>query len=450
MFKFVQQHIVFPLGEQLNGLTTNKYLNTYVNLMKAGKQEVEKYQLKKLNRILNHAYENIPYYKHVFNKHNIKISDIKHLNDLKQLPVLTREQLRGSFSKLQDNNNTYKKIYHGSSSGSTGEAVHYLQDSEGISAGKAAQHLGYRLAGYRFGHKGLHIWGNPAVVNNEWAKWSSKLKSIIYRHHKYPAYQLTEEKKFIALINTIKNENYTFIDGYTNAIYLLANYIKQHHIAFKKLKFIFTTGENLHQYQKKLIEEILGPVYDEYGCGEIMGIAYENTLYNGYAVIDPHVIVEYDYSMKNDDDSYPLIITDLDNMIMPLIRYKNGDMGVPGQHSEHLPFNTMQSVSGRVSDIVQLPGGGNLVVPSFFGSVLLKKITSIKQYQLIKESEKLITMNFVVENNQLSDNDSALIHQAMQEYLQGRIDYKIRIVDNIETEKSGKTKLLIDKTIQHQ
>ena len=227
--------------------------------------------------------------------------------------------------------------------------------------------------------KGLHIWGNPSTVNNEWKRPSSKLKAKILGHHKFPAYKLTDGKNFHELFELINRHNYDFIDGYTNAIFLFADYLKNNNLKLtSNIKCVLTTAENLQEFQRKTIEETIAPVFDTYGCSEINGIAYECSKCGVYHNIDPHVYVEFG-EMIDKEGSRELITTDLDNYAFPLIRYKNDDLGVPYEDDANcsIGFSRLKSVTGRQSDIIQLKDGGTLSVPSFFGSMLLKKIKGI-------------------------------------------------------------------------
>ncbi len=255
----------------------------------------------------------------------------------------------------------------GSSSGSTGQPVKYLHDNNARSAGRAASYYGWLLTGWNFGDRGLHIWGNPNAVNVQWKKFPSKVKSKIFNVYKYPAFKLNDPNGFNEIISIIKKNKFSYVDGYTNAIYLLAKFIEVNNVmAVGRFKRVLTTGENLHGYQRDLIEKVLGPVYDCYGCGEINGIAYQNQFEKEYAIMDTNVYVEYDYNYHYSNNEKPLVITHLHNFVMPFIKYKNGDMAISSNlHSEKLGFSFLRTIEGRVSDIIELPNGGNLVVPAF-------------------------------------------------------------------------------------
>ena len=106
----------------------------------------------------------------------------------------------------------------------------------------------------------------------------------------------------------------------------------------------------------------------------------------------------------------------------------------------------MHKVSGRQLDIIKLPKGGTLSVPSFFGSMLLKKIKGIKHYQIIREEIDLLTI-LLVKSSEFSETDLNVINTALHDYLNGKINYRINFVDKINMSQTGKFKLLIDKTL---
>jgi phenylacetate-CoA ligase len=426
---------------------TLKYLNEFEKAKNFSQDELVHYQLKKLRKLLSHAEKNVPFYKQRFSEAGFSPNSINHPDQLKQIPPLTREDLQNHWKNIIPSNYNTQKLSKGSSSGSTGLPVTYFKDSIANSAGQAANFLGWTLSGWSMKMKGLHIWGNPSTVNKEWKRLSSRIKAKVFGHHKFPAYKLSEGKNFRLLYDLINNEKYDFIDGYTNAIYLFADYLKQNNLELKhKIKYVLTTAENLQDFQRKTIEEHIAPVYDTYGCSEINGIAYECEKCNSYHIIDPHVYQEFRDAVDN-FGSRELIITDLDNYAFPLIRYKNDDLGIPKQeeHDCEIPFTQIKSVSGRQSDIIKLKDGGTLSVPSFFGSMLLKQINGLKQYQIEKIAEDLIYIKFV-KTSEFREEDHQKIKSALNEYLGTKLNYKIRFLDKLESSTTGKFKLLVDKT----
>ncbi len=449
MHHFLVFNLGLPAIDLVKGTSVRKQYLYYKQFLGKSPEEIREYQHKRLSALLTHAYENVPFYRKRFDEAGFHPETFTGLDQLKQIPPLTRDDIQNNFDTLYDKKADLSKCRKGSSSGSTGIPVFYLHDIHAQSAGTAAGYFGWSISGWRFGDKGLHIWGNPRVVNVEWEKPASKIKANIIRHHKFPAYKLTTDDQFRALANLIAAKKYEFIDGYTNALYLLSKYIKDNNMEVPRLRYVLPTGENLQDYMRSLIEEVFGPVYDTYGCGEIKGISHECCQCGSYHVLDPHVVVEYSQDIITDDGSAALLITDLDSFTMPLIRYQNDDMGKPGINNCKVPFSTMEKVTGRVSDMIDLPSGGRLVVPSFFGSMLLKQVTGIKQYQIEKIRKDLIRINFVVDPG-YSPDDEKIVQSSLEEYLGGKIKWELVYVDSIDISDTGKFKLLIDKTNPHE
>ncbi|MDI9533344.1 MAG: hypothetical protein QM238_06795 [Bacteroidota bacterium] len=436
------------LSDLIKGQNTLRYLNRFERLRDASRSETEAYRLARLKQLLVHCERDVPFYSERFRECGFSAEDFTSLEQMRIIPPLTRKDLQDHWQKLIASGYRNKKLSAGSSGGSTGQPIFYRKDSRATSAGLAAHLLGWSFSGWRMSMKGLHIWGNPTTVNEEWGRFTSRLKAKIFRHHKFPAYTLHDGSRLRDLYEIITREKYDFLDGYTNAIYHFAEYLKNNNLVFSHPpKYVLTTAENLHDYQRRSIEEAIGPVYDTYGCSEINSIAYECAECGLYHIIDPHVYIEYGEPV-DEAGNREVYVTDLDNFAFPMLRYKNGDMAIPDEGSSHecsIGFSRLRAVSGREVDIITLPDGGMLSVPSFFGSMLLKKVNGLKQYQVEKIDANMLRINLETSERFLPA-DMEIIEEALSEYLKGRIGYEIRIVDKIAVSGSGKFRLVVDRT----
>jgi phenylacetate-CoA ligase len=444
---FLHEIIFLLLLDFFNRKKVRQFFLFFVKSYSWSEQQIKEYHSEQLRKLIIHAFENVEFYRNRFIENKLNPYTMVLPNDMTKIPPLTREDVQKNLQKLIAKKEFKNDVYKGSSSGSTGMPVTYYHDISASSSGRAAGYFGWKLTGWKIGDVGIHIWGNPTTVNFQWKKLSSRIKSKVLRVDKYPAYRLSEGGKYQEITKKLIKNKYSYIDGYTNAIYLLSKYINDNHLTIPKVKRVLTTGENLHDYQKIEIEKALGPVFDCYGCGEINGIAYESKYGKGYTIIETNVYVERDETFSSDDGTAPLIVTHLHNYIMPLIRYQNGDLISPILESDSSFFNfkRFENISGRVSDIIQLSNGGNLVVPSFFGSKLLRLIKGINQYQIIRTSENEIEIHLALDQP-LSKSDEGALNQNLNDYLAGKINYSIVYVEKIPVGKNGKYKLLIDKT----
>ena len=60
-------------------------------------KEKEKLQLNLLKKVVERAYENVPYYKNLFDNLKLKPGDIKSLKDIEKLPFTTKSDLRDAY-----------------------------------------------------------------------------------------------------------------------------------------------------------------------------------------------------------------------------------------------------------------------------------------------------------------------------------------------------------------
>ena len=342
------------ISDLLKGQNTLKYLRLFEGFRSAPRDAISAYRLSRLKQLLDHCERNVPFYRRRFSDSGFSVTDFTSLEQLKAIPPLTRQDLQEHWQELIATNFAGKKLSTGSSGGSTGQPVYYRKDREATSAGQAAHLLGWSLSGWRMSMKGLHIWGNPTTVNEEWGRLSSKLKAKVFRHHKFPAYTLHDGSRLHDLYELICREQYDYIDGYTNAIYYFAEYLKSNSLSFgDNLKYVLTTAENLHDFQRKTIEDAIAPVFDTYGCSEINSIAFECSRCGMYHIIDPHVVVEYG-DVIDDSGNREVYVTDLDNFAFPMLRYRNGDMVIPAE--DDLPecditFSRLRAISGRETNM---------------------------------------------------------------------------------------------------
>ena len=79
------------------------YRKTYRFLQESqywSKERIEQCQLKKLQELVKHAYETVPYYNKLFKKNRIKPNDIKDLENIQKIPYLTKEIIRENLDEL--------------------------------------------------------------------------------------------------------------------------------------------------------------------------------------------------------------------------------------------------------------------------------------------------------------------------------------------------------------
>ncbi len=402
-------------------------------------EQIRAMQQEKLMKLLQHAYRHIPWYRRAFEQAGILPERIRSLEDLPLLPALVRDDIRDHIQDLVLPD--FKgKVFKSSSSGTTGIPIAYYHDTDALSAGVAAIHQLMRMCGFRIGARNVHVWGNMASIAH-WRRPSSQLKQKLYRKMNIAAPLLNDPANVPGIVEQIRRFAPQVIDGYPSGIEVIAQYLQAEDIRIPSLQLVVTTGENLDHSRQQLMEQVMAPVADLYGSSEINGVAVRPPNMQRYYIFEPHVVVEtVPVAGQNMQE---ILVTDLDNFYMPMIRYKVGDMIDaihPGEAGNPFPFSYFTEVYGRSSDHVVLPGGVKLFPVNIFGGTLYRKYPQITRHQVVWNGEYL---RFIFEANEAPDKAAleADIRASLQEY---RVAHRVEYTKRLLPGKNGKYQYFVN------
>lgn len=399
-------------------------------------EDLKSIQLKKLKSIINHARINVPYYKDKLPH------EIESLTDLEHLPTLDKDTLRLKHTSLFTNYGHLKR--EKTSGGSTGAPVTIIKNSAGVACEMAASWRGYTWAGIEVGDRQARFWGEPRSAKE---KARSKLIDFICHRIRISAFGYNE-KAFRITLKRLENFKPDYFFGYTSIIEEFANFIESSNIEPNiKLKSIITTSEVLSKPTRFKIEKAFGQkVFDEYGCGEIGTIAHECEFGRLHLNMENSIveIVDESGAAAQKGDPGEIVVTDLTNFSMPLIRYKLKDYGVisdtPCECGRNL--EVLDNVFGRQYDALINTAGDK-----FHGEFFLyiaedaKKVGhSVSGIQFIQDSHNSIKINIVSENHNSALQD--FITSRIKEDFDTSFDLQFNWTNEIPREKSGKLRVV--------
>jgi len=399
-------------------------------------------QLTRLKALVNHAYENVPYYHKKFEQLGLKPTDIRTADDLTKLPILTKKDIRANFKDLVAVNLPRKKMIPYSTGGSTGEPLQFYVTRENSAWGSAAAYRAYKWYGYEMGDKIAYLWGAGRDLSAQ-RRMANQLRNLFFRRIYLDAFNMSETELNYFVSRFIKFKPKAII-AYASAAYLLARYVKQRGIGGITPEVIITQAEKLFAHQRQLIKDVFGcQVFDFYGSREVGGMASECPRHNGYHISAENVVIEF---MRANEPVPPgqvgkILVTDLTNYAMPFIRYENGDLGVPLDEACSCGINLplMKSIEGRITDTLVI---GDKFISSPALTLIFKDLP-IKQYQLIQEAEGKIVVK-VVRGASYTDAHTEALRKLLRRYV-GDIEVKIMFLDSILPPPSGKHRFIISK-----
>lgn len=245
------------------------FRKTYKFLKKSqwwSKEQLEEYQLGQLSKLLNHAYENVPYYRKVFDDRGLKPEDIQDFDDLQKLPFLTKEIARENLDDLKARNYPGDKFEYVTTSGTTGTTGLYYE--RGVSRARE-----WAFMKTQWDRVGYHFWDKCAILRgyavesedkNNFSKYSLFGRWLILS-----PFHMSEENlpKYIEKIRGFKPR---FIQAYPSAIVIIAKYMAENDIEpFQSIKALLCGSEKLYSSQRELLEGVFRcRVYSWYGHAE--------------------------------------------------------------------------------------------------------------------------------------------------------------------------------------
>jgi phenylacetate-CoA ligase len=261
------------------------------------------------------------------------------------------------------------------------------------------------------------------------------------------------EKDMFYYIKTINRYKPDLITGYASSLYELVKFAERNNLKIYTPKMIVSSAETLKIEMREKIEATIGTkVYDFYGSRETASIAGEckNGLIHNFSFNNYIEIVDRDNNPVDEGQTGRVIVTNLHNYSMPLIRYEIGDMAILGPKKcncgNFLPCLT--KIYGRIDEQF-IREDGNIVIGYFFihllGVLLNKGL--IKKFQLIQEDYNKIRILAVVDKG-LPEPEMNEIEHKIKFQMGENCKIIWEFVDTIPTSKSGKylyTKSLIKK-----
>ena len=402
------------------GSEYEKFKALISKLESEGDEAKYNYTIEQLNQIVKYAQNNIPFYKELYGN---EIIEIKSLKDFESLPTISKKQVR-----------EYSKQTNGSmqvnTGGSTGEPLTLYIDKFAWAREWAHMHYIWKCPGYTHSDLmvtllGKNIGNKPFVYNavhNEF-----KLNPYIN------AKDIAVELKFL-----FRKQPVSYFQGYPSAIY---NFFKELEASFSeserlelasKFKCCFFSSEYPLPYMTKYLQETWGLKYISwYGHSEMCVLASDNNEHYSY---EP--LCTYGYSENVEGE---LVGTSFNNLDMPLIRYRTGDL-IESTCNDYGMMQSFKITAGREGDFIFDNTGKKIPLTALvFGRH--HEIFNVADYvQIAQESTGLIVFYITFKNKPPIDLNEVKNYFDLSN-IQGEFGFKF-ISDPIRS-KSGKLQLKV-------
>jgi phenylacetate-CoA ligase len=287
------------------------------------------------------------------------------------------------------------------------------------------------------------VWGNPPVA----VSLKQKLRLHCLDRQIYLDTMALNPQSMGAFVDRWRRLGPKGIFGHSHSIYMFACYLRDNGIDDLRPRSIVSTSMMLLAQERVVIEEAFDcKVTNRYGCEEVGLIACECEQHQGMHLNTLQLFVEV-----VDDHGVPvqpgmpgkLLLTDLNNRGMPLLRYQVEDVGAISARicdcGRGLPM--LERIEGRVADFLRA-ADGTLVAGVSLVERTLTRIPGIAQMQLIQEAVNSLEVRRVKAPQHTPATDAGLLSE-LRSALGSGMQILIRDVEGIDQEKNGKYRFSI-------
>jgi phenylacetate-CoA ligase len=191
-------------------------------------------------------------------------------------------------------------------------------------------------------------------------------------------------------------------------------------------------------------------VYDYYGCGECNSLGFQCQEGSTYHISEEHVVLEVESEAGQRDfvGSGQLLITDLDNYAMPLLRYRNGDYLTIGNGSCPCgrSLRLISKLQGRTSGFL-LSATGQLVSGGIC-DFIMANVHSIAEFQVRQDALDHICV-LLVSHQHLAAGDFTYIRNTFRYYLGETVDVEMTLVDSIPRTGAQKLRTAVNEILEN-
>lgn len=420
------------------------FFDTYNTVKKfefASKEEIDEFQNMKVIDIVNYAYNNIEFYRKKYDEYGVDINSIKGVKDLKKLPLISKEEVIENMEDMIPRSLNKNKLRYITTGGTSGKpmGIYTSYDNEIIEWANVVafwSRIGYKKESCRAVFRGKRL--SCVEQGRYWIYDSIKKELSISTFH-------MNDENMMDFFNQINRYKPEFFHGYMSAIVTFTNFMKKNNLKLDyKLKAILATSENIYKHQVEFVEEYYNTrVFSFYGHTERLIFAGECEGSRQYHVNPTYgfaEIVNEKGEVVDNGEIGELVGTGFINKIMPLIRYKTGDIAKLSRNQKcdscGRNHQIIENVEGRWKQEMLVKKDGTLFSMTSL-NIHSEIYSEIEKFQLYQDTPGEIVLKVVPKAGTTQDKINILIEEMLGKVGEG-VNIYPEVVNSIDNKKNGK------------
>lgn len=434
--------LVFPLHESLKRHTTVAARRGLERTQWWSPEELQKLQLRRLQKLLQDVGTHVPYYRTLFQRVNFDPQAVASLADLQRLPFLGKSEIRAAGNDFR--HDQAQGLARFNTGGSSGEPLVFYIGKERVSHDVAAKWRATRWWGVDIGDRETVVWGSPIELGAQ-----DRVRAIrdkLLRTRLLPAFEMSESK-LDGFVAQLRAQRPRMLFGYPSALSHIARHAEARGIAMNDLgvRVVFVTSERLYDDQRATIERVFGcPVANGYG-GRDAGFIAHQCPSGGMHLTAEDIIVEIigaDGLAAPEGQLGEIVVTHLCTREFPFIRYRTGDMAVMSTArcacGRGLPM--LADIQGRSTDFVMAKDG--TLMHGLALIYILRDLPGVQGFKVVQYTVDWTNVQLVT-GPDFDEASLGHIQTGFRRRLGASVRVDVERVAAIAPEKSGKFRYIV-------
>ena len=427
------KHVLFPAWVRKNRSTRLAYLEQFERSQFLRRWEIQELQWTQFKRLLQHAYDHCAFYRRKLSAIGMVPADVRTPDDIAHVPTTSKEEIQEWMHDLVADN-VAAPLIKDMTGGSTGSPMVFYYDEDRLDSRNAAAIRHNRWTGWDIGQKMAVLWGAPRDLDS--GSMKARVRDWILDRRVMLDASSIDDERLRAFHHRLMRHQPKFVLAYANTMALFARYLRDSGLEPPRPHAIITSGEVLTAENRTLIESTFHcKVYNRYGCREFAVIASECGHHRGMHINAENLLV--------DVVSGEVVVTDLKNFAMPMIRYRTRDAGalLPGVCDCGRGLPLLNLTGGRVTEFLTALGGQK-VSGIVLATYAVTSIPGVRQIQFVQDRAERVRARVVRRAEWSADSAMTLVGK-VRGFLGDAMTVDIEFVDEIPLEASGKYRFSI-------
>jgi phenylacetate-CoA ligase len=402
----------------------------------AGIEELHEIQRQRLDRLVEVARLNVPYYRDLEPASKKRDPREAMRETLHRIPPLEKRAYRDQPSAFISRHVPRSRLRRGQTSGTTGTALPLWHTAETLAEEYATVWRLRRSCGVDIDDPYLSFAGQIIVPFGQskppfWRTNAYGNQVLFSIYHMTPV----NLRAYVEAIHTLPSR---YVQGYPSSIHIVARALLEsgRPLPRGRCAAVFTSSESLLAYQRASIEEAFNaPIRDRYGASEF-AVSMTQCGSGRLHVDMEFCIAEVAVELETDEyETGPLLITGLGQDATPFFRYRIGDVG--SRAKSPCPCgragDSFLEVDGRIEDYVLTPDG------RMVGRMdhAFKEQLDVAEAQILQKDQDSIDL-MIVPGATYNEASHRSVLKEIRSRLGHEIQVRIHLVSSIPREPNGK------------